>query len=64
LSALSSSGGLIRQASDIDARAKKILRVREALNITLAKATGQPAERIERDVDRGRNPGTRRAPEY
>jgi hypothetical protein len=61
-SALSSTCGLTRQAGDTDTRAKKILRLRETLNITLAKATGQPMERMERDVHRGHNPGARPDP--
>ena len=44
--------GLGGQAADIDIYAKEILRMREILNGVLADATGQPVERIARDVDR------------
>lgn len=47
-----SMSGLAGQASDIDIYAKEILRMREVLNGILAEATGQPIERIARDVDR------------
>ena len=44
--------GLAGQAADIDIYAKEILRMREVLNKMLADATGQPVERVARDVDR------------
>jgi ATP-dependent Clp protease protease subunit len=44
--------GLAGQAADIDIYAREILRMREILNARLAQATGQPVERIARDVDR------------
>jgi ATP-dependent Clp protease protease subunit len=44
--------GLAGQAADIDIYAKEILRMREALNKMLADSTGQPIDRIARDVDR------------
>ncbi len=44
--------GLGGQATDIDIHAREILRTREILNKILSDATGQPLERIERDVDR------------
>src|SRR5215510_10994159 len=47
-----SMSGLAGQAADIDIYAKEILRMRETLNDILADATGQPVERIARDVDR------------
>lgn len=47
-----SMSGLAGQAADIDIYAKEILRMREMLNEMLAEATGQPTERIARDVDR------------
>ncbi len=47
-----SMSGLAGQASDIDIYAKEILRMREVLNGILAKACGQPVDRIARDVDR------------
>jgi ATP-dependent Clp protease protease subunit len=44
--------GLAGQAADIDIYAKEILRMRETLNTILSEFTGQPVERIARDVDR------------
>ena len=45
-------GGLQGQASDIEIHAKEILRMRSILNDILAKHTGQPLKRIEKDVER------------
>jgi ATP-dependent Clp protease protease subunit len=47
-----SMSGLAGQAADIDIYAKEILRMREILNDILAESTGQPVDRIARDVDR------------
>jgi ATP-dependent Clp protease protease subunit len=47
-----SMSGLAGQAADIDIYAKEILRMRETLNNVLADATGQPVDRVARDVDR------------
>lgn len=47
-----SMSGLAGQATDIDIYAKEILRMREILNGILADATGQPVDRIARDVER------------
>jgi len=44
--------GLGGQAADIDIQAREILRTREILNEILARSTGQPLARIQRDVDR------------
>jgi len=44
--------GLSGQATDIDIHAKEIIRTREALNKLMAHHTGQPLEKIERDVER------------
>lgn len=45
-------GGAEGQAVDIEIQAKEILRLREIGNDILVKHTGQPRERIEKDVDR------------
>src|SRR5690554_3038974 len=45
-------GGFQGQASDIEIHAREILYIRERLNTMLAKHTGQPVERIEKDTDR------------
>jgi ATP-dependent Clp protease protease subunit len=47
-----SMGGLSGQATDISIHAKEILRLREMTSKILAEHTGQPLEKIERDVDR------------
>jgi ATP-dependent Clp protease protease subunit len=47
-----SMSGLAGQATDIEIFAKEILRMRHTLNKIIAEATGQPLERVERDVDR------------
>lgn len=47
-----SMSGLAGQAADIDIYAREILRMREILNQILADCTGQPVEKIARDVDR------------
>jgi ATP-dependent Clp protease protease subunit len=45
-------GGAEGQASDIEIRAKRILRMRDKLNQILSERTGQPLKRIEKDTDR------------
>ena len=45
-------GGAEGQAADIEISAKHILKNRENLNKLLAKNTGQPLSKIEKDVDR------------
>jgi len=46
------SGGVEGQAADIEITAKRILKNRDILNKILAKNTGQPLSRVEKDVDR------------
>ncbi|MGZ9586975.1 ATP-dependent Clp endopeptidase proteolytic subunit ClpP [Paenibacillus marinisediminis] len=45
-------GGAEGQASDIEIRARRILKMRDKLNQILSERTGQPLERIEKDTDR------------
>lgn len=45
-------GGAEGQASDIEIRARRILKMRDKLNAILSERTGQPLERIEKDTDR------------
>lgn len=45
-------GGAEGQASDIEIRAKRIIKMREKLNTILAERSGQPIERINQDTDR------------
>ena len=44
--------GLQGQASDLDIHAREIIRIRAVLNELIAKHTGQPLARVERDTDR------------
>ncbi|NIK72453.1 ATP-dependent Clp protease protease subunit [Paenibacillus sp. BK033] len=45
-------GGAEGQASDIEIRARRIIKMRDKLNGILAERSGQPLERIEKDTDR------------
>lgn len=45
-------GGAEGQATDIEIRARRILKMRDNLNRILAERTGKPLEQIERDTDR------------
>ena len=45
-------GGAEGQASDIEIRAKQILKLRENLTKIMSKNTGQPISKIEKDIDR------------
>ncbi|MCR4334423.1 MAG: ATP-dependent Clp endopeptidase proteolytic subunit ClpP [Patescibacteria group bacterium] len=57
-------GGAEGQASDIEISAKRILKNREVLNKILAKNTGQPVSKIEKDVDRDFFMDTEEAKKY
>jgi ATP-dependent Clp protease protease subunit len=46
------SGGAQGKATDIEIQAREILYLRSKLNGLYADHTGQPLERIERDMDR------------
>ena len=48
------SGGAQGQATDIEIQAREILYIRERLNKLYVEHTGQPLEKIERDVERDR----------
>jgi ATP-dependent Clp protease protease subunit len=52
------------QATDIDIHAREILRIREITNNLIARHTGQPLERIERDVERDFIMNAEQAKEY
>lgn len=45
-------GGTQGQATDIEIHARRILRIRERLNVILSERTGQPLERIRKDTER------------
>ena len=46
------SGGTRGQATDIEIQAREILRLKSELNEILVKHTGQPSERVAKDVER------------
>jgi len=56
--------GLQGQASDLDIHAREIVRIRGVLNDLIAKHTGQPLERVERDTDRDFFLSAREAVDY
>lgn len=58
------SGGARGQASDISIQAKEILRLKKRLNDIMAYHTGQPVERIEKDMDRDNYMSAEDAKEY
>lgn len=58
------SGGAGGMASDIEIQAREILKMRDRLNHLFAAATGQPIDRIEKDVDRDFWMGPDEAIEY
>ena len=45
-------GGVEGQATDIDIRAREILRMRDVINDILVKHTGQSLEKVRKDTDR------------
>ena len=46
------AGGVKGQAIEIEITAKQIMKIKDKLNKILAKHTGQPLSRIEKDTDR------------
>lgn len=57
-------GGVEGQASDIEITAHEILRLKSLLRDMLVESTGQPAETIDRDMDRDKNMTAQKALEY
>lgn len=57
-------GGAEGQASDIEIRARRILKMRDKLNHILADRSGQPLDRIEKDTDRDYFMSAAEAKEY
>lgn len=45
-------GGAEGQATDVKIRAEQILKIKDRLNTILAKHTGQPLSKVEKDTDR------------
>lgn len=58
------SGGAQGQASDIEIQAREILYLREKLNKLMAEHSGQPLEKVERDVERDYFMNAETAKEY
>jgi ATP-dependent Clp protease protease subunit len=46
------TGGVRGQASDIEIEAEEIIKMRERVNRIIARETGQPLERIDKDTQR------------
>ncbi len=57
-------GGFQGQATDVDIQAREILRLREELNEIMARHTGQPIDRINRDTERDFYMSGEQAKEY
>jgi ATP-dependent Clp protease protease subunit len=57
-------GGAQGQATDIEIQTREILTLREHLNELLAKHTGQPIKKIEKDTDRNFFMSSDKAKEY
>ncbi len=58
------SGGSEGQASDIEINAKHILQTKDKLNKLLAKNTGQPLAKVEKDTDRDYHMSAEEAKKY
>ena len=58
------SGGVGGRAADIEIQASEIVKMKERLNQTFARETGQPIERVRRDAERDYWMGTKEAMEY
>jgi len=57
-------GGVTGEAVEIEITAKQIVKIKEKLNRILAKHTGQPLERVEKDTDRDFYLSVQEAKEY
>ena len=57
-------GGAEGQATDVSIRAQHILKVKEKMNKILAKHTGQPISKVEKDTDRDRFMSAEEAKKY
>lgn len=58
------SGGISGEAVEIEITAKQIVRIKDKLNRILAKHTGQPLRKLERDTDRDFYLSAQEAKEY
>ena len=57
-------GGAQGQASDVEIRAREILRLKDRLREIIAETTGQPYDRVARDSDRDFYMNAQEAMEY
>jgi len=57
-------GGVRGPATDIDIEAREIIKMRERISRIIARETGQPYERVERDTDRNYWMGAEEAVAY
>lgn len=57
-------GGVTGEAVEIEITAKQIMKIKDKINRILAKHTGQPLERIEKDTDRDFYLSAEEAKEY
>lgn len=57
-------GGFSGQATDVDIHAREVLKARDQLNHILARHTGQPLEKIQRDTERDHFLGSDEAKNY
>ena len=57
-------GGAGGQATDIAIEAKEIIKMRRRINEVIARETGQPLERVEKDTDRNYWMSAEEAKEY
>ena len=58
------AGGVTGEAVEIEITAKQIIKIKDKLNKILAKHTGQPIERVEKDTDRDFYLSAEEAKEY
>ena len=58
------AGGVTGEAVEIEITAKQIIKIKEKLNNILAKHTGQPLEKVEKDTDRDFYLSAEEAKEY
>lgn len=58
------SGTVFEPASDVEIRAREMVKTRDVLNVLIADATGQPLDKVERDTQRDFWMSTVEAREY
>lgn len=58
------AGGITGQAVEIEIMSKQIIKIKNKLNVILAKHTGQPLNKVEKDTDRDFYLSAQEAKEY